>query len=118
MRKAESAALTRPKVTTPIGTGVAVRLAEIIHEQGLRPMSESNHTDVANANQYVVKVVVSFPSREVLEMRIICGGDCCRKEIHLENELYNVNVNALPVACGKQTLESIPRACSENFPSP
>ena len=72
MRKAESAALTRPKVTTPIGTGVAVLLPEIIHEQGLRPISESNHADhdVADADQDVVEVVVSFPTRtrEVLEM--------------------------------------------------
>ena len=89
MRKAESAALTRPKVTTPIGTLVAVPLPEIIiHEQGLRPISESHHADVANADQDVVKVVVSFPTRtrEVLEMRIICGGDCCQKEINLEKE--------------------------------
>ena len=73
MRKAESAALTRPKVTTPIGTFVAVLLPEIINEQGLRPISESNHANVANADQDVVEVVVSFPTRtrEVLEMRII-----------------------------------------------
>ena len=79
MRKAESAALTRPIVTKPIGTVVAVLLPEIIHEQALRPISESNHADVANADQYVIKGVVSFPIREVLQLRIIIGGDCCRK---------------------------------------
>ena len=51
MRKAESAALTRPIVTTPIGTFVAVLLPEIINEQGLPPISESNHDDVANAGR-------------------------------------------------------------------
>ena len=79
MRKAESAALTRPIVTKPIGNGVAVLLPEIIHEQALRPISESNHADVADADQDVIKVVVSFPIREVLDMRIIIGGDCCPK---------------------------------------
>ena len=79
MRKAVAAALTRPKVTTPIGTFVAVLLPEIIHEQGLCPVSESNHADVADADQDVIKVVVSFPIREVLDMLIIIGGDCCRK---------------------------------------
>ena len=79
MRKAESAALTRPIVTAPIRTLVAVLLPEIIHEQALRPISESNHADVADADQDVIKVVVSFPIREVLDMRIIFGGDCCRK---------------------------------------
>ena len=81
MRKAESAALTRPKVTTPIGTGVAVLLPEIIHEQGLRLISENNDADFANADQDVITVIVSFPILEVLDMRIICGGDCCRKYI-------------------------------------
>ena len=81
MRKAESAALTRPIVTKPIGTVVAVLLPEIIHEQALRPISESNHADFANANQNIniIKGIVSVPIREVLDMRIICGGDCCRK---------------------------------------
>ena len=79
MRKAESAALTRPKVATPISTGVAVLLPEIIHEQGLRLISESSDSDFANADQDVVKVIVSIPIREVLDMRIICCGDCCRK---------------------------------------
>ena len=79
MRKAESAALTRPIVTTPIGNGVAVLLPEIIHEQALRPISESNHADVADADQNVIKVVVSFPIREVLDLQIIIGGDRCPK---------------------------------------
>ena len=79
MRKAESAALTRPIVTKPIGNGVAVLLPEIIHEQALCPISESNHANVANADQDVIKVVVSFPMREVLDLRIIIGGDCCPK---------------------------------------
>ena len=79
MRKAESAALTRPIVTTPIGNGVAILLPEIIHEQALRPISESNHADVADADQDVIKVVVSFPMLEVLDLRTIIGGDCCPK---------------------------------------
>ena len=79
MRKPESAALTRPKVTTPIGTGVAVLLPEMTHEQGLRLISESSHANFANANQDVIKVIVSISIREVLDMRVICGGDCCRK---------------------------------------
>ena len=63
MRKAESAALTRPKVTTPMinrhrRRPVAVLLPEIIHEQGVRPISESNHANVANADQNVVWVRV------------------------------------------------------------
>ena len=71
MRKTESAALTCPKVTKPIGTGVAVLLPERIHEQGLRLISESSHADFANADQDVIKVIVSFPIREAL--------DSCRK---------------------------------------
>ena len=68
MRKAESAALTRPIVTKPIGNGVAVLLPEIFHEQALRPISERNHADVADADQDGIKVVVSFPTREVLSL--------------------------------------------------
>ena len=79
MRKAVAAVLTRPIVTTPIRTFVAVHLPEIIHKQALRPISESNHADVADADQDVIKVVVSFPMREVLDLRIIIGGDCCPK---------------------------------------
>ena len=50
MRKADSAALTRPKVTAPVGTFVAVLLSELVHEQGLRPISKSNHADLANVD--------------------------------------------------------------------
>ena len=80
MRKAESAALTRPIVTTPIGNGVPVLLPEIIFEQGYSPDSKRQHADVADADQDVIKVVVTLSAlREVLQMRIIICGDCCRK---------------------------------------
>ena len=64
---------------TPIRTFVAVLLPEIIHKQALRPVSESNHANVADADQDVIKVVVTLSALEVLQMRIIIGGDCCRK---------------------------------------
>ena len=79
MRKAVAAALTRPIITEPIRTGVAVLVPEIILKQAYSPFSESNHADVADADQDVIKVVVSFPMREVLDLRIIIGGDCCPK---------------------------------------
>ena len=76
------AAHTRPKATTPIGRVVAVLLPEIIHDQDLRLISESNHADFANADQNIniIKGIVSLPIREVLDMRIISGGDCCSRK--------------------------------------
>ena len=70
---------TRPKATTPIGRVVAVLLPEIIHDQDLRLISESNNADFANADQNIniIKGIVSLPIREVLDKRIISGGDCC-----------------------------------------
>ena len=80
MRKAVAAALTRPIITEPIRTGVAVVLPEIIFEQGYSPDSKRQHADVADADQDVIKVVVTLPTlREVLQMRIIICGVCCRK---------------------------------------
>ena len=76
------AAHTRPKATTPIGRVVAVLLPEIIHKQALRPVSESNHADVADADQNIniIKGIVSLPIREVLDMRIISGWDFCSRK--------------------------------------
>ena len=79
MRKAESAALTRPIIMEPICTGVTVLLPEILFEQGYSPDSKRQHADVADADQDVIKVVVTLSALEVLQMRIIICGDCCRK---------------------------------------
>ena len=80
MRNAVAAALTRPIITEPIRTGVAVLLPEIILKQAYSPDSERPYADVADADQDVIKVVVTLPTLwEVLQMRIIIGGDCCRK---------------------------------------
>ena len=80
MRNAVAAALTRPIITEPIRTGVTVLLPEIIFEQGYSPDSKRQHADVADADQDVIKVVVTLSAlREVLQMRIIICGDCCRK---------------------------------------
>ena len=80
MRNAVAAALTRPIITEPIRTGVAVLLPEILLKQAYSPDSERHYADVADADQDVIKVVVTLPTLwEVLQMRIIIGGDCCRK---------------------------------------
>ena len=99
MRKADTALLTRPKVTTPIGTFVAVLSTEIIHEPGLHQISKCNHANITNIDHYFKKVVVSRPVWEVMDMQNIGSGNCCSTQ-KLDFEQHDVMLDAVePTAC-------------------
>ena len=66
MRETHPATIARPKIATPVGRTVTIFLADILDQQLLNPGCKTFNSDLANANNNVIVVIVRLDSKRTM----------------------------------------------------